>query len=376
MKNDLRSEAQVLAIVSGKGGTGKSMLISSMGYMLAHCGFKTLMVDMDLSTCGLSFYSLGDYPRQAPIGMQDFLLANNTIFPTMIPIPHSFCSQNLFIIPAISKRHKRPILESSTAKLSAVINGLRENLNLIINHAINEYKYDYILFDTRGGSDHISILTAQAAKSYIIVTEADKTSWDVGSLLLSGIDQVAENNTEIGRLGFIINKNVLPSEAIEAYLIRQWECPPLCTIPLDENAIRYFQEDKVPVAENPYCPFSMAVIPIIRKLFYSEAWKSENIGSLLIIENEIQLSERKHISTNKLLKTAERFSLTIKNFTTFLMLGILTYWGFLASRSTLDYRDFMMLFILMGIAFLFNLLSDPYWVRGFVSFFKSIYKIK
>src|SRR5262249_1236845 len=92
-----------VAILSGKGGTGKSIVCASMGYILAHCGFRTVLVDTDLFTAGLSFYVLSDNPRRVPLGLQDvFLRGADVALLEPVKISNPFTVDKLYLMPSIS----------------------------------------------------------------------------------------------------------------------------------------------------------------------------------------------------------------------------------------------------------------------------------
>lgn len=48
--------SKILALLSGKGGSGKTTLALSMASMLSNCGIKVLLVDCDLSTNGATYF--------------------------------------------------------------------------------------------------------------------------------------------------------------------------------------------------------------------------------------------------------------------------------------------------------------------------------
>src|SRR5258706_9007148 len=50
---------EVIAIASGKGGTGKTLIAASLGYALTRAGHRVLMIDSDTGTDGLSLFLLG-----------------------------------------------------------------------------------------------------------------------------------------------------------------------------------------------------------------------------------------------------------------------------------------------------------------------------
>jgi MinD-like ATPase involved in chromosome partitioning or flagellar assembly len=369
------SATQTLAILSGKGGTGKSILSTSLGYLLARIGFRTLLVDMDFFTGGLSFYALAEYPRRPKVSLKDVFTDQAPVEEVRpVEIPHPFARGHLYILPAVTGRRQSEAelqlhvrfqdLEAFVARVQSLLDSVR-----------NDGGFDLIILDTRGGSDLTSVGAALAAGSYILVTEADKTSWDVGRLL---IDAVEEGGLATGfpadRLGFVINKNVLPSQAIEAFLRQQWECPHLTTIPLDENAIRFFQEDRVPVAEDIGTPFSAAVIPIIRKLFVSEDWSNEQIDLYHNLEFESSDKLLERIESEASLRRANRFTSLMRIYGGLLSLLVL---GILASRLNMaEPRGSGWSEIDMGLAFLLGLwsmmlLSEPKLIGLVASFLRA-----
>lgn len=48
--------AKTLALISGKGGSGKTTLGLSLASLLSSCNIKVLLVDCDLSTNGATYF--------------------------------------------------------------------------------------------------------------------------------------------------------------------------------------------------------------------------------------------------------------------------------------------------------------------------------
>jgi hypothetical protein len=137
-----------------------------------------------------------------------------------------------------------------------------------------EMEFDYIIFDTRGGTDQTSVAACLAAGAYMIITEADKTSWDLGDNLVRSIEDasIADARSDTYALGFVLNKNVLPAEAIEAFLKRRWSMPHLATVPIDEAAIRAFQNDEIPARTHPRSRFVAALTFVIQRSLHDDSW--------------------------------------------------------------------------------------------------------
>ena len=53
------ARTEIIVFCSGKGGTGKTSLISALGYALGRSGHSVLLVDADRATDGLSLFMLG-----------------------------------------------------------------------------------------------------------------------------------------------------------------------------------------------------------------------------------------------------------------------------------------------------------------------------
>lgn len=141
--------ARKIVITSGKGGVGKTTLVSNLGITLSTLGYKTLLVDMDFGLNNLDVimgienkivYDIIDViegrcsPRQAII--QDFFESNLYILPSF----HSFCS-----------------VKFGSSILSKIIASL-------------ENQFDFVLIDCPAGIDGGFRRAIECADEYIIVT--------------------------------------------------------------------------------------------------------------------------------------------------------------------------------------------------------------
>ena len=124
--------ARRIVITSGKGGVGKSTIVSLLGYAIASLGKKVLLVDMDFGLNNLDVlmgienkivYDIIDViegrclPKQAII--EDFLESNLSIFPST----HCFCKRKF---------------------------GSNELMDIISQV---EYMFDYVIIDCPAGID-------------------------------------------------------------------------------------------------------------------------------------------------------------------------------------------------------------------------------
>ena len=151
-----------IVVTSGKGGVGKTTIVSGLGYTLAKMGYKVLLIDMDFGLNNLDIlmgienkivYDIIDVlegkclPKQALI--QDFYENNLYIFPST----HGFCR-----------------IRFGAVELMAIIREL-------------EREFDFILIDCPAGIDGGFRRAIECAKEFIVVTtphlsairDADKT---------------------------------------------------------------------------------------------------------------------------------------------------------------------------------------------------------
>ena len=158
-----RKSAEIIAIASGKGGTGKTLLTACLGNALTRAGHRVLLVDTDTSTDGLSLYLLGGEGRQQIASFS----AENTLrgyldrfrengessfevrcLERSAPGDHGVDYHILISGKALygeldTEVHASTVTELGRESFRAAIQRLFEELH--------ELPYDYVLVDTRGG---------------------------------------------------------------------------------------------------------------------------------------------------------------------------------------------------------------------------------
>jgi MinD-like ATPase involved in chromosome partitioning or flagellar assembly len=161
-------------------------------------------------------------------------------------------------------------IEDFTARLVAIIDYLRKG-----------EEFDYILLDTRGGTDYTSVGAAFAAGYFVLVSEADRPSWHMGELLLDSIRKTkGKNDLHTEQIGFILNKVNLPAKAIENYLLDRWKAPHLGTIQYNEKLIRFFQQSKSPILEDASNSFNRDILSIVSRSLISKNWNERHLDRL------------------------------------------------------------------------------------------------
>lgn len=145
----------VIAVVSGKGGTGKTTFTALVGTALAKQGFRTLVLDCDIGLRNLDL-ALGLSDR-ATMDFTD--VASHRCSLDAAAVPHPNCP-NLFLLTA-------PVSMSDIAfpreAMSSVLQDIRA-------------AFDYCLVDAAAGLGEAFALATCSADRVIVVTGTDATS--------------------------------------------------------------------------------------------------------------------------------------------------------------------------------------------------------
>lgn len=372
-KNKVSDDVRIISIQSGKGGTGKTLIAASIGFLLAHCGHRTLLIDTDLITRGLSFFLMGDEPYRAKYGLSDYLTDDSPISDqNLINIRSPFCNSNLYFLPSSSKLQSHAIDKYPYKDFQKI---LSNRLNYLYDVAFNRYQFKYIICDTPGGSSPISHTVANTVKGYVIITEADKTSWDVTELLINGIIQYGSNNNNIetnkigepARLGFVLNKNTLPEKEIVSFLKQRFLCRDLAVIPLDIEAVRCFQNDEIPVEKEINSIFSDKIFDIVDKLYNPDYDWVEDKKSVF---GELKANiKKKRLEIQRQERVSEKFD-NFRQFVGPFTIGLISMIAAAFTFLKIDLSRNTMTILLVFIAYMATLsavLSNP-------KFLKTLFK--
>ena len=198
---------ELIAFASGKGGTGKTLLASCLGYALIRAGHRVLMIDADPATDGLSLFLLG------PQGMgqiADFVEENtftgvlsnyqNTRQIKVEPRKINRTGSNrdgdhgLTYEAIISGRGLYG--DESTGRLvvpDLEQSSFRDAVGALFSNLRTAAQYDYIIVDTRGGFAFESTDVCALADSFILVTDPDITSFYQDRNLVKRISRAAQD---------------------------------------------------------------------------------------------------------------------------------------------------------------------------------------
>lgn len=146
---------QTIAIVSGKGGTGKTSFTANVGMALAQQGYSTLCLDCDIGLRNLDLaLSMTD---RAVMDFTDVLSGFCSLSDAIVPHPQQ---KNLYLLTAPTRTS---IPELNESAMRALFSAIAE-------------KFDYCLVDAPAGLGEGFRLAVDSADRAIVVTTTDAIS--------------------------------------------------------------------------------------------------------------------------------------------------------------------------------------------------------
>ena len=151
----MERRGQCIAVVSGKGGTGKTSFVSSVATALARDGKRTLCLDCDIGLRNLDL-ALG----LSDVALMDFSdVAQDRCSLEAAVVEHP-AQPGLFLLTAPTRLRGRPVSEEQMAALLAEV----------------RKRFDFCLLDSPAGLEAGFRLATCAADRCVVVTTADATS--------------------------------------------------------------------------------------------------------------------------------------------------------------------------------------------------------
>jgi len=354
-------DSQVISIVSGKGGSGKSLLTAVLGRALAREGKRVIIVDMDIFVRGLTVL-LFSYtrPKQGikKITISDILGVYSENSKGSEP---PIYNKEDFLIERFFECDVLPAVENVAYSLDYDDRNLSDEKFTynVINRLIDKISvdYDYILLDNRAGMDSLILSSCRVSSIIISVAEDD----DVGRQTNSNLTKFLQSKKNIRVVYAIINKgrSMHIYDDVKGRLKQRHEFSVLGVIPFDIEILEDFGSDRfwTTVTETLYF---RALIDI-----WNELAKTEPVQ---------EISESKYRFPPKIFMQPSqgRFSIIERMFRFYSIILILTgtwYWllrnntTFLTKESLIENAPILM--IITGVIFLLFSIS------GFHSFIKE-----
>jgi flagellar biosynthesis protein FlhG len=153
--NDYSEKSNILSFISGKGGTGKTVLSLLTAITLAKNNNKVLLVDLDLGFPNVNIL----LNESANKSLGDFCFRNEELSSTITEF-----DKNLHIIFGLSENPIR--LNSTKHILKSLITEIKKLSK----------QYDYVILDTGAGIDEFKLWILKNSTTKMIVTNDDPAS--------------------------------------------------------------------------------------------------------------------------------------------------------------------------------------------------------
>ncbi|SFK16717.1 flagellar biosynthesis protein FlhG [Sphingomonas sp. NFR04] len=248
---------KILAVVSGKGGSGKTMLAVSLAQGLAIADRTVMLVDADFATGGLSYYLTFREFGNSRVGISDLLDHYESVPPLETWAAQksfddleydSLWMSNIRLAPIGDQRR---FSTADRSPLEAIADIIRQAADLA----------DIVIVDCRGGIDIESLGVCQLSDEILIVVETDTTSIRTSQHL---IEVLAEYRIKSKVVGFVLNKVMDDPTPLAKTVGALLSIGYLGAVPFDIEATRSYIQGRIP---SPSSLFSRQIFSIIPKIY-------------------------------------------------------------------------------------------------------------
>jgi len=227
-------QGKIIAVLSGKGGSGKTMIVAVMANILSERKQTVIIVDADTGTAGMTYY----------LGLR--LVSNIRVGLSNVARHFMSKGENFLVTPFLQSvrdsqgvmffgigDHRQLEKEAPESEMPSILKRVLLGLG----------NGDWLIVDCRGGIDKESLAVCATADDILLISETDTTSFQATKHV---VDVLSDNDLAHKLRGFIINKvfddpSVLINQGTSVYGTQF-----LSAIPFDLNATRSFLLGEIP----------------------------------------------------------------------------------------------------------------------------------
>lgn len=242
-------KAKVISFVSGKGGVGKSLLLSEVAVLLAQRGKRILIIDGDMGLANI-----------------DVLFGVRAKGHIAQVINETKSLQD--IITSLSPRVD--LISSGSGIRSLHQLGTLERQGLITSLLDLQYVYDYVLIDTSSGLSEFSFQLAALSDVVINVLTSDPSSFTDSYAIIKSLNQ------DFKREQFYIVTNQVEDEASGALLFKKFtevtgrflilSLDYLGSVTFDSSVKKGLHAQKLPIRQSPQSTHALQIGKIVDNL--------------------------------------------------------------------------------------------------------------
>lgn len=247
---------RAIAVVSGKGGSGKTMIAAEAAVLLSEdttMSAPLILIDGDTGTAGLSYYMGLKQVRSIRGGFSNFALSSADRPPVeslLRPVQLEATGNrdrdgNLLFLPIgdhrrISRSLGRPVDGFSSSSKDYV------HFGILLAEMVDRAKRldpGMVIVDCRGGIDEESLAICSAVDDILLVIEPDTTSFEASRHL---VETLSDLDLDHKLVGFIINKAFSDPSVVARSGTSVFGTQFLGAIPFDPETTREFLVGNIP----------------------------------------------------------------------------------------------------------------------------------
>lgn len=189
--------SRVVAVITGKGGVGKTSVTANVGGQLARAGYRVLAADLDLSgNLGLDLGYAGSTDDDDGAGLLDAIWRNGEL-----PVISSV-RERLDVIPGGRQLEVLGALAFSPLAEELPGGGVAGEFARKLAEIAGAY--DLVLLDGPPGNPVLQDLALASARYLVIPTKTDAGGWDGLRLLGPRVKKARANNPRLTYLGAVL----------------------------------------------------------------------------------------------------------------------------------------------------------------------------
>jgi septum site-determining protein MinD len=242
-----------IAFVSGKGGSGKTVIASLFCGVLDHCGVPVLLIDADAGTGGLTYFMIVKIVRNVTVGLSDIIFKSSA---------ESFASVVERAIQPMAGFHFARFLGIGDHRQLYGRRAGKLDISGKLGKAVGSIpRNEWHIIDCRGGIDAESLAVCEGVDDIVLIVEPDTTSFQATAHL---VDVLSENRLSDKIRGFVINKVFIDPTYIAHNGTSTFKSRHLGSVPFDFEAMRSYLVGELPPLESP---FGIHVWDAVSKLY-------------------------------------------------------------------------------------------------------------
>lgn len=241
---------RTIAVLSGKGGSGKTMLVAVMAQVFSKRIGEVIVLDADTATAGITYYLALKLLGNIRVGLSN--VARNE------PEPSIYLEQ--------IKEYLQPIKGFERARFFGIGDHRRLERDVpqgalpnVLGTVVSGVKKlsAWVFVDCRGGIDDESLAVCKEADDVILICETDTTSFQATRHI---VDVLSDNEQAFKIRGFIINKVFDDPTVLINQGTANFGTQFLAAIPFDFQATRAFLKGDIPQTNTPFGIHVMAAL--------------------------------------------------------------------------------------------------------------------